>query len=139
MYRRLLVANDGSPGGAKALKAALELAKRLVVELDMICVEELPRVPASIGELREERAEAGRLFRKVIEQARAQAEAAGVVFDAHVVAGHAVTSIVEFVERGSYDLLVIGYLGHSALYNRLIGSTTDRLVELAPCKVLVVK
>ena len=139
MYRRLLVANDGSPGGAKALKAALELAKRLVVELDMICVEELPRVPASIGELREERAEAGRLFRKVIEQARAQAEAAGVVFDAHVVAGHAVTCIVEFVERGSYDLLVIGYLGHSALYNRLIGSTTDRLVELAPCKVLVVK
>ena len=62
-----------------------------------------------------------------------------MVFEAHVVAGHAVTSIVEFVERGGYDLLVIGYLGHSALYNRLIGSTTDRLVELAPCKVLVVK
>src|ERR1700730_8757867 len=133
MYRRLLVANDGSPGGAKALKAALELAKRLVVELDMICVEELPRIPVSIGELREERAEAGRLFRKVIEQPRAQAEAADVVFEAHVVAGHAVTSIVEFVDRGSYDVLVIGYLGHSALYNRLIGSTTDRLVELAPC------
>jgi nucleotide-binding universal stress UspA family protein len=139
MYRRMLVANDGSPGGAKALAAALELAKRLVVELDMVCVEELPRVPASIGELREERAEAGRLFRRVIERAREQAQASGVVFDAHVVAGHAVTSIVEFVERGGYDLLVIGYLGHSALYNRLIGSTTDRLVELAPCKVLVVK
>jgi nucleotide-binding universal stress UspA family protein len=139
MYRRMLVANDGSPGGAKALAAALELAKRLVVELDMVCVEELPRVPASIGELREERAEASRLFRRVVEQARAQAKAAGVVFDAHIVAGHPVTSIVEFVERGSYDLLVIGYLGHSALYNRLIGSTTDRLVELAPCKVLVVK
>jgi nucleotide-binding universal stress UspA family protein len=139
MYRRMLVANDGSPGGAKALAAALELAKRLVVELDMVCVEELPRVPASIGELREERAEAGRLFRRVIERAREQAQASGVVFDAHVVAGHAVTSIVEFVERGGYDLLVIGYLGHSALYNRLIGSTTDRLVELAPCKLLVVK
>jgi nucleotide-binding universal stress UspA family protein len=139
MYRRMLVANDGSPGGAKALAAALELAKRLVVELDMVCVEELPRVPASIGELREERAEAGRLFRRVIERAREQAQASGVVFDAHVVAGHAVTSIVEFVERGGYDLLVIGYLGHSAIYNRLIGSTTDRLVELAPCKVLVVK
>jgi nucleotide-binding universal stress UspA family protein len=36
-------------------------------------------------------------------------------------------------------LLVIGYMGHSALYNRLIGSTTDRLVEVAPCQVLVVK
>ncbi|NLS07746.1 universal stress protein [Rhizobium sp. P32RR-XVIII] len=30
-------------------------------------------------------------------------------------------------------------MGHSALYNRLIGSTTDRLVEVAPCHVLVVK
>ena len=34
-----------------------------------------------------------------------------MVFDAHVVAGHAVTCIVDIVERGSYDLLVIGYLG----------------------------
>jgi nucleotide-binding universal stress UspA family protein len=34
---------------------------------------------------------------------------------------------------------VIGYMGHSALYNRIMGSTTDRLVELAPCAVLVVK
>ena len=30
-------------------------------------------------------------------------------------------------------------MGHSALYNRVIGSTADRLVELAPCTVLVVK
>jgi hypothetical protein len=47
--------------------------------------------------------------------------------------------IVEFIERGKFDLLVIGYMGHSAIYSRLIGSTTDRLVELAPCHVLVVK
>jgi len=50
-----------------------------------------------------------------------------------------VSSIVDFVKRGHYDLLVIGYMGHTALYNRLIGGTTDRLVELAPCDVLVVK
>jgi nucleotide-binding universal stress UspA family protein len=37
-----------------------------------------------------------------------------------------------------FDLLVVGYMGHSALYNRIIGSTTDRLVELAPCAVQVV-
>ena len=57
----------------------------------------------------------------------------------NVVAGHAVKTIVDFVERERFDLLVVGYMGHSALYNRLIGSTTDRLVELAPCAVLVVK
>jgi nucleotide-binding universal stress UspA family protein len=62
-----------------------------------------------------------------------------VKLETHVVIGHAVPSIVEFVEKGEFDLLIIGYMGHSALYNRLIGSTTDRLVELAPCQVLVVK
>jgi nucleotide-binding universal stress UspA family protein len=30
-------------------------------------------------------------------------------------------------------------MGHSALYNRLIGGTTDRLVEHAACYVLVIK
>ena len=38
-----------------------------------------------------------------------------------------------------FDVLVVGFMGHSMLYNRIIGSTTDRLVDLAPCSVLVVK
>ena len=57
----------------------------------------------------------------------------------HIVVGHAVPAIVDFIERDGFDLLVTGFMGHSALYNRVIGSTTDRLVELAPCTVLVVK
>jgi nucleotide-binding universal stress UspA family protein len=50
-----------------------------------------------------------------------------------------VPSIVEFIEQHGFDLLVIGCAGHSALCNRLTGSTTDRLVEIAPTPVLVVK
>jgi nucleotide-binding universal stress UspA family protein len=34
---------------------------------------------------------------------------------------------------------VVGFMGHSQLYERIIGGTTDRLVRLAPCAVLVVK
>jgi nucleotide-binding universal stress UspA family protein len=68
-----------------------------------------------------------------------QARAAGVAIETYVVVGHPVRAIVDFIEQGHYDLLVIGYMGHSALYNRLIGGKTDRLVELAPCHVLVVK
>jgi len=37
------------------------------------------------------------------------------------------------------DLLVIGATGHSAFYERMIGSRADRLVQLAPCPVLVIK
>jgi nucleotide-binding universal stress UspA family protein len=139
MIRKMLIANDGSKGGQAALAAALDLAKRLDVGLTMICVEELPRFPASIDEVDEAEREAGGVFDKVVAAAKAKAQAQGAPFEAQIVAGHPVSSIVEFVQRGGYDLLVVGYMGHSALYNRIIGSTTDRLVELAPCKVLVVK
>jgi nucleotide-binding universal stress UspA family protein len=139
MFRKLLIAHDGSRGGAKALECGLELARRLGGELHMISVEEVPRFPTSVDEILEERQEIGRLLLKIIERSRARAQETGVTLETHMVSGHVVPSIVEFIERGGYDLLVIGYMGHSALYNRLIGSTTDRLVELAPCKVLVVK
>ena len=53
--------------------------------------------------------------------------------------GHEVKSIVEFIKQGGFDLLVIGFMGHSALYDRVMGSTCQALVRLAPCTVLVVK
>lgn len=139
MVHKMLIANDGSKGGAAALATALDLAERLGVSLAMVCVEETPRFPASIDEIAEAQADAGGLFDKVVAAAKALAQARGGAFEAHIVVGHPVSSIVEFVQGGGYDLLVVGYMGHSALYNRIIGSTTDRLVELAPCKVLVVK
>jgi len=139
MYRKILVANDGSEGAAKALTAAIELARRLKAPLHMISVEEMPQFPATIDEVVEEKQEANHRFGHVIERARAEARAAHVKIEPHLVPGHAVPAIVDFIGREGCDLLVIGYMGHSALYNRLIGSTTDRLVELAPCQVLVVK
>jgi len=87
----------------------------------------------------EEQLEAGHIYEGVVERAKAQAQAKGVSLVTHVVAGHAVATICERVQRERFDLLVVGYMGHSALYNRLIGSTTDRLVEHAACNVLVIK
>jgi universal stress protein A len=37
------------------------------------------------------------------------------------------------------DLLVVGRSGRSALYDCVVGSRADRIVHLAPCRVLVVK
>lgn len=139
MYQKILIANDGSEGAAKALAVALKLAHRLKARLHMICVEEMARVPATIDEVVEDKLEQNCRFEQVIARAQLQAKVARVKLETHVVPGHAVPSIIGFIEREGSDLLVIGYMGHSALYNRLIGSTTDRLVELAPCHVLVVK
>jgi len=139
MFRNIVVASDGSEGAGRAVSVAIALAKTEGAELHMISVEELPQFPASVDEVVEEKSEANHFFEGVTSRAEAQARAQAVELKTHVVIGHAVRTIVELVERERADLLVIGYMGHSALYNRVIGSTTDRLVELAPCAVLVVK
>jgi nucleotide-binding universal stress UspA family protein len=139
VFKKILIANDGSAGAARALSVAIIEAKAHGAALHMISVEELPRFPASVDEVIEEKVEANHRFAELRARAQGQATASGLTLLTHVVVGHAVPAIVEFVERERFDLLVVGYMGHSALYNRVIGSTTDRLVELARCTVMVVK
>jgi nucleotide-binding universal stress UspA family protein len=139
MYAKILVANDGSSGGRKALTAAIALGRQISAELHMVTVEELSRIPASIDEVAEEKEEANHRFAPVIKAAKAQARAAGVTIETHLVPGHVVEGIVRLINERGFDLLVVGFMGHSQLYERIIGGTTDRLVRLAPCNVLVVK
>lgn len=139
MYTKILAANDGSAGGQKALSAAIELARPISAELHMVTVEELPRFPASIDEVAEEKDEANHRFARVVEAAKAQAADAGMHLETHLVPGHVAGAVIGLLNQLSVDLLVVGFMGHSRLYERIIGSTTDRLVRLAPCAVLVVK
>jgi nucleotide-binding universal stress UspA family protein len=134
MYTRILVANDGSAGGRKALAEVIELARKLSAELHMVTVEELPRFPASIDEIAEEKDDANHRFAPVIKAAKAAARAAGVAIETHLIPGHVVDGIIGLIKQ-----LVVGFMGHSELYERIIGGTTDRLVRLAPYAVLVVK
>lgn len=139
MPRKILIANDGSPGAAKAFTAAIALARHAKAELHMVCVEELPRFPASIDEVIEDKTDENHVFADVVARATAEAKAHHFKLTSHVVAGHAVPRIIELIEEHRFDLLVVGFMGHTALYNRLVGSTTDRLVEMASCSVYVVK
>jgi nucleotide-binding universal stress UspA family protein len=139
VFTRIVVANDGSEGGFRALAMACDLSKRYGAALHMISVEELPDFPASIDEILEIKDADNHKFHAVMERAREMAKAHGIEIDAEVVAGHAVASVIERVKAVKADLLVVGFMGHSALYERIIGGTSDRLVRLAPCPVLVVK
>ena len=139
MFKQIVVANDGSDGGRRALEFACDLANLHRAALHMISVEELPDFPASIDEVIETKEAENHKFHAVLEAARKLAEDKGVELQAEVVAGHAVATIVERVKVLKADLLVVGFMGHSALYERIIGGTADRLVRLAPCPVLVVK
>ena len=140
MFRKVLVGNDGSEGAKKALQAAIDLATRYDAELHEICIEEhLPHYAATIGEVVEAKQEATDYFRQVTRDAELFAEAHGIRLTSHVVPGHVVEAIVQFVKDQGFDVLVIGFMGHSRIFDRIWGGTSQNVTRLASCSVLVVK
>ncbi len=139
MMKKILHGLDGSEGSFKALAEAVDLAKALSAELHIISIEEVPSYAETIGEVVEEKLAANGKFGDAIPRAKKVAAVKGIEILSHVLVGHEVQTIVEFIKAHDVDLLVIGFMGHSALYNRIMGGTCQNLVRLAPCSVLVVK
>ena len=139
MFKTVLHANDGSEPAFRALALAVSIARQNMATLHLVCVEEIPPMPEYLEEIREAKGTAARRFHTVVESARRLARASGLEPQVHILSGHPVRVIVDLASNVGADLMVIGATGHSALYERLIGSRADRIVQLAPCPVLVVK
>ncbi len=140
MFKKILIANDGSAGAKLALKVAIDLAKKYGAELHSISVEEgVPHYAATIGEVEEYKREANGFFKKINDEAVGTAKKEGVELKTKVIAGHEVETIVNYAKEGEFDLLVIGFMGHSKIFGRVWGSTSQNLTKLAPCTVVVVK
>jgi nucleotide-binding universal stress UspA family protein len=132
-YRRILVPTDFSPASCRAFPLAALLARAFGAEvLAVHVVPDRPRVtlsslPAPLPAAPSE-AELWRLF---------QHRFAGLPVTAQVHQGAAWRRIVEAAEVERTDLVVMSTLGHDSLGDRILGSTTERVVRHAPCPVLV--
>ncbi len=139
MFKKILHANDGSESAFHALSLAIALAEQNRSELHMVCVEELPSLPEFIADVRDAKEAADRRYGDVLRRASDAARERQLQLRTHVVVGHPVRDIVKLAAELEVELLVIGAVGHSELYERLIGSRADRITQLAQCPVLVVK
>lgn len=139
MFRKILHANDGSEPAFHALSMAIAIARQNNSELHMVCVEEINYMPEFIEEVRHEAGTAARRYHKTVQRASALADDNDLKLHTHMIAGHPVRDIVNLAAELKVGLLVIGARGHSAVYERLVGSRADRIMQIAQCPVLVVK
>jgi nucleotide-binding universal stress UspA family protein len=140
MIEQILIAHDGSDSARKAFDFAVDLTARLGAHLRMICVEEdIPRHAEVIDELREEKDRADSYFGQLAEHCRARAAMHSVDIETAILPGHAVRVIGDFVQEHAIDLLVIGFTGHSKVYEHIWGGTAHNLTSTARCNVLVIK
>ena len=140
MIERILIAHDGSDSARKAFDFAVELTARVGARLCLICVEEeIPRHAEVIDELREEQDRADSYFGQLAEHCKTRAAMHSVDLETVIVPGHAVQVIGDFVQQNGIDLLVIGFTGHSRIYEHIWGGTAHNLTGTVRCNVLVVK
>ncbi len=140
MYHRMLVGFDGSDSSRNALDEALRLAKHFSSEVLAVLVQEhLPKIPGAPSETTEEREAIQRYFAKLTEEVEARGAEQGTRVQVRVVAGSAPKLLCDVAKEVRADLLVIGASGRSGLWPGLLGSTADKVVDHAPCSVLVVR
>ena len=142
MYRRILMAMDGSPAATRALDEAIRLATEDGGALCLIHVVEMPYVvdgeTVDFTALAEERAEPGR---RLLAEARARVLRAGIEPEVVLTStdgGTIGAAIVAEAKQWSADLIVLGTHGHG-LVHRLLGSTAEDLVRATPVPVLLVR
>lgn len=139
-FQKILVAHDGSENAWKALQVAIRIAKCSGAQLHCLSVEEdLPKYIATVGELEEIKRKKDEYFADLMRKSKELARNYGIELQPHIAVGHEVETIINFCKEEGFDLLVIGFMGHSKIFNRIWGSTSQNLTRLAPCHVLVIK
>jgi nucleotide-binding universal stress UspA family protein len=121
---RILLCTDGSPAAAKAVHFGLHIARNSDEPIELLGVVE-------------QRDEVGGL-RAGLEALKADLQASGTLCGIKIRRGQAAEQILDEAEKWSAELIVVGQLGRRGLTRFLMGSTATRIVQYAPCSVLLV-
>jgi nucleotide-binding universal stress UspA family protein len=142
MYRKILLAYDGSEAGQRALIDAEEIAVMHKAEVCLVAV--MPPAAALIGgegfvyDARREE-EDRRRYQEVLDEGVSRLAGKGHRTSGEVVVGEAVDEISRYARKIDADLIVVGHKHLDSWAARWWrGSLSKSLIEHAPCSVLVV-
>ncbi len=142
MFKRILVASDGSDHALNAAGTAARLAKDLGSELTVLYVyTPLARVTpfGAVSAVDLDPAVVESIQSSVIERTTEVIREYRVPHSIRTEIGYPSEVIVGIADSDEYDLVVIGSRGLSGIKALFLGSVSDRVVHTAHCAVLVVK
>jgi nucleotide-binding universal stress UspA family protein len=139
MFKKILVAVDGSSDADRAVRAASELAEAHGSELHVCHVFHIPdHYRADLADPQEDaiRQDA----EDILEHACSVARREGIDATGHLLTeGHPSEAILDLAEELGAGLVVVGERGRSTDERRALGSVSAAVTQSARCSVLLVR
>jgi nucleotide-binding universal stress UspA family protein len=139
--QKILVPTDGSEHSIRAAEYAISVAKThnaqvmLVYVVDEVVIDQFSKAAERDVVEAELKNDGQRFIHYVV----ALAEKEGVKSTSMLIKGRPFEQIVNITKNFDIDLVVMGTYGRRGPERILIGSVAERVIEYAPCPVLVIK
>jgi len=143
MYKRILIATDGSDKSKKAAQEGLELAKALGAQVIALNVVNEVVIASAVRQLGSDRKEVEEKLKvagaKAVDDLKAMGAKIGVTVDTIVRIGAPANTVIDVAGAEKADLIVMGSHGESGASKLLIGSVVQKVLYWATVPVLVVR
>jgi nucleotide-binding universal stress UspA family protein len=139
MFKNILVAVDGSEHALKAARVAGDMARSMEANLRLVTVYE--PLPAYLGEPYLQRAMSECLghAQSILKEALNEIGSIPGEMETEILEGSVAEAILTILETRNIDLVVMGTRGRGRLTSALLGSQSQKVVQLAPCPVLLMR
>lgn len=139
MYRRILLAVDGSENSVRATEEAIKIASLTPkCKIEVLYVAEFSKskneVLHSQGKEELEYSRRQKLS-PVVEKIRSK----DIAYELKILHGYPAPTIIEYANNEKVDLVVIGSRGLNSLQEMVLGSVSHKVLKRVDCPVLVVK
>ena len=137
---KILIGHDGSEHAGKALTRAVDMASALKASLIVLTVvPDLCMMEISDDDCKSMYKIMTEDSEKRLSRLKEELSKKGVQMETVVRFGKAVDTIIMTCVEKKADLLIVGSHGRHGATKFLLGSVSSKVVEHAPCDVLVVK
>lgn len=139
MFKKILIAFDGSEHARRAAEVAGEMARlQKKPELWLVCA--MDPIPIELGNpyITGLTAQYTRVSQEFLQQAK-EMIGKGVTIHDETLFGSPAESILDAVKKHECDLIIMGTRGVGGLKGLLLGSQIQKVISVSPVPVLAVK
>jgi nucleotide-binding universal stress UspA family protein len=139
--KKILIPTDGSDYSMRAAEYGISIAKMLgaqvmvVYVIDTVALDQIAKTAEREGTENELKQDGQRYINYILGLAQKE----GVKAASLLAKGRPVEQIVNLAKGLGMNLIVMGTYGRRGAERILIGNVAERVIEYAPCPVLVVK